>query len=314
MKRILIVTNPKDGRGNKANGIRVGEALAGLGNSVAHSSHDQAARGEGMPGADLVLLFGTVISDEYRRPGLFRKIRAQVRPSTALALWYFDLCCPGMKNSPWKNSTMQRIAPALDWLFMTDHSWPWEKRAKNFRHLPQGIDPAEFDKPPEPHFSRLRDVIFTGGTRPPFQDRETALAGLRRRFSVAIYGRDAAQTAFGSRFWTEHQRSRVVFVPKPPSWAPRRYWSNRIYLATATGTPCVVGWTEGLEDHFAAGQEVVYYRTQAELEGAISTLLADTDARARIGSAGRARTMKDHTYANRAAELMAAIFPEEKAT
>lgn len=308
MKRVVVVTNPKDGRGNKANGIRVGEALAGLGHSVAVASHDHAARGTGLEGADLVLLFGTVVSDEARRPGLFAKIRAQVKPSAALALWYFDLCCPGMRNSPWKNAVMRKIAPAIDWLFMTDHSYGWEKHTRNFRHLLQGVDPAEFAKEPEPHFSRLRDVIFTGGTRPPFQDRENALAGLRRRFSVAVYGRDAGQSAFGPTFWQEHQRSRVVFVPKPPSWAPRRYWSNRIYLATATGTPAVAGWTEGLEAHFQDGRDLLFYRTQAELEDAIDLLLSDTAARIRVGTAGRRRTLEDHTYAKRAAELMAAIF------
>lgn len=308
MKRIVIVTNPKDGRGNKANGIRVGEALASLGHSVAHASHDQAARGTGLEGADLALLFGTVVSDEARRPGLFAKIRAQVKPSTALALWYFDLCCPGMKNSPWKNTTMTRIAPRLDWLFMTDHSYAWEKHARNFRHLAQGVDPAEFAKTPEPHFSRLRDVIFTGGTQPPFQDREKALAGLRHRFSVVVYGRDAGKTAFGEAFWREHQKSRVVFVPKPPSWAPKRYWSNRIYLATATGTPAVAGWTEGLDEHFQDGRDLLFYRTQPELEDAVDLLLSDTEARIRVGTAGRRRTLTDHTYAKRAAELIAAIF------
>jgi spore maturation protein CgeB len=125
---------------------------------------------------------------------------------------------------------------------------------------------------------------------------------------VAVYGRDAAQTAFGEAFWREHQRSRVVFVPKPPSWAPCRYWSNRIYLATATGTPAVAGWTEGLEGHFQDGRDLLFYRTQQELESAIDLLLSDTEARIRIGTAGRRRTLEDHTYAKRSAELMAAIF------
>lgn len=311
MKRILIVTDQRNGRGHKTNGIRVGEALAGLGHSVAQADHAGAAAGKGIPGADLVLLFGTVVSAEAKRPGYFRKIRAQLKPSTCLALWYFDLCCPGMKNSPWKYRTLAGMAPALDWLFMTDHSWPWEKRAKNFMHLAQGVDPAEFAGTPESHFSRLRDVIFTGGTQAPFQDREKALAGLRRRFSTAIYGRDSGQTCFGPAFWREHQRSRVVFVPKPPSWAPRRYWSNRIYLATATGTPCVAGWTEGLEEHFQDGRDVLFYNTQGELESAIAMLLEDAGARARVGTAGRTRTLTDHTYAKRAAALMAAIYPEE---
>ncbi len=308
MKRVVIVTNPKDGRGNKANGVRVGEAIAALGHSVALAGHEQAARGAALAGADLVLLFGTVVSDENRRPGLVRKIRSQTSPSAAFALWYFDICCPGMKNSPWKNATMRRIAPQLDWLIMTDHSYAWEAHAKNFLHLMQGVDPAEFSREPEGQFSRVRDVIFTGGTLPPFQDREKALAGLRRRFSVGFYGRDAGQTCFGARFWAEHQRSRVVFVPKPPSWTPRRYWSNRIYLATATGTPAVAGWTEGLEEHFRDGRDVLFYNTQAELENAVAMLIEDAAARTRIGKAGRTRTMTEHTYLKRAEQLLAAIF------
>lgn len=308
MKRIVVVTDARDARGNKANGIRVAEALAALGHSVAVASHEGAAKGEPLAGADLVLAFGTLLRAERQRPGYFRRIRKAKPPNAAFALWYFDLCCPGMLNSPWKNEAMRAIAPELDWLIMTDHSYAWERHARNFLHLMQGVSPAEFSQEPEGQFSRPRDVIFTGGTQPPFQDRQKALAGLRRRFSLGIYGRDAGQTLFGAAFWREHQRSKVVFVPKPPSWAPRRYWSNRIYLATATGTPAVAGWTEGLEDHFKDGRDVLFYQTQRELEDAVGLLVEDAGARIRIGRAGRERTLRDHTYRRRAEDLMQAIF------
>lgn len=308
MKKIVFVTEVNDKKGNLANGVRVGRALAALGHSTTWVSHEQAARGEHFKGADLVLAFGTLLTAESKRPGYFAKIRAAAGPSTAFAMWYFDICCPGMKNSPWKYTTMARVVDRLDWLIMTDHSYAWESKARNFLHLLQGVDPADFDGQPEGPHNRARDIIFTGGHRSPFQDRSWALKRLKTRFSVGIFGRDSGKSIFGRKFWLEHQKSRVVFVPLPPAWAPRRYWSNRIYLATATGTPVVAGWTEGLDDHFEDDREVLFFRTSAEMMNRVEELLEDPGLRILVGRAGRERTLRDHTYSRRAQELMETIF------
>lgn len=311
MKRIALVTDIQSQRRQLANGVRVGRALRELGYSVFFLSHERAARGVGLKDCDLVLAFGTLVNAESKRSGYFAKIRAAARTSAIFALWYFDICCPGMKNSPWKYQTMSAIVDRLDWLVMTDHSHGWEDKARNFLWLTQGVDPAEFVQEPESPQDRARDIIFTGGHRHPFEDRAWALQRLKTRFSVGIFGRDGGKAVFGREFWQEHQKSRAVFVPAPPPWTPRRYWSNRIYLAAATGTPVVAGWTEGLDEHYEDGREAVFFRTNAEMLDRFQELMDDPGARRRIGRAGRERTLRDHTYKVRAAKLMRTIFPED---
>ncbi|MBE3126199.1 MAG: glycosyltransferase family 1 protein [Acidobacteria bacterium] len=126
------------------------------------------------------------------------------------------------------------------------------------------------------------------------------------RFSLVTYGSDSPEYVHGRRFIEAYQDARVAFVPAPPIEVPN-YWSNRIYLAAGTGIPCVVGWAPGLEAHYAGGSEVVYFHDSAEMLREIDLLLKSPGARARIGAAGRARTLRDHTYEARARELIASI-------
>ncbi|MFA5377911.1 MAG: glycosyltransferase [Dehalococcoidia bacterium] len=172
----------------------------------------------------------------------------------------------------------------------------------------QGVEPSEYSnkrvEEPEP---RVRDVIFTGGFAAPFQDRHVAIQALRGHFSVGVFGRNSNRRIYNDDFWREHQRSRIAFIPTPPREAPKQYWSNRIYLATATGTPCVVGWTEGLDEQFEDERDVLYFRTQAEMISQVSRLKADPELRRRIGLAGRERTLREHTYQARSRQLIDAI-------
>jgi hypothetical protein len=306
--RIAVVTNSRDGHGNLANGMRVLSALRALGHDVQHMDHHAATDKGRLERQELILCFGTVVTAESQRPGLVSRIRAAKSPGAILAMWYFDLCNPRMKNSPQKYRTMTKIAPLLDWLFMTDGSHDWSDKVPHAMNLMQGVDSSEFvGKNVAQPESRLRDVIFTGGFAPPFQDRLEALRELRKHFSVGVFGRNSQRRIYGDDFYSEHQKSRVVFVPTPPREAPRRYWSNRIYLATATGTPCVVGWTEGLDDHFQDERDVLYFRTPAEMVERVAWFKADPELRARIGMAGRTRTLEEHTYLARSRQLMEAI-------
>lgn len=305
--KILVICETK---GKKNNGLRVADALTLLGHEV--RTVPPVAAADRIGGSELVLMTGNVVSLEHVRPGSFGRIRAAVPKSVPLVLWYFDLCSPAMKHSPWKFKIVRGMAPRLDLLAMTDHSWSWEAVTPRFLHLLQGVDQAEFAAEPAPYEPRSRDVIFTGGTEPPFHDRLDAIKLIRRyRHSVAVYGRSSPHSIFGAAFWAEHQKAKCVFVPTPPRQAPARYWSNRVYLATATGTPCVVGWTEGLDAHFQDGRDVLFFSSPSELMAAVELLIHDPGARERIGRAGRIRTLADHTYQNRALDLLAAIFPKE---
>ena len=301
--KIAIVTDAKDNRGNPTNGVKVGWALKRLGHEVTRQRS----------GADLVLVFGTAIRAEANSPGYIQRIRESINSEDPLdrptfALWYFDLCNPDMKHDLWKFPTMRRVVTLFDWIITTDHSYPWEKLATNYLHLMQGVEPKDFAgsiRPPEP---RRHDVIFTGGFNRPFHDRRGLINTLKRHFSVVTYGRGSASRVYGRAFFSAYQQARVGLVPPPPKEAPHDYWSNRIYLATATGTPCVVGYAEGLEKHYEDGKEVMFFRNKRELIEAVGALVNDPDLRQKIGQAGRQRTLADHTYDKRCEVLLERIF------
>ncbi len=312
-KRIVVVTRVKSHARNKANGMRVAKALLAIGHDVIQVGHEQGVRRQALAGADLVLIFGTLVTDEAKRPGLFARIRAEKPASAVMALWYFDLCHPAMTHAPWKYTTMRRIVPTLDWLVMTDHSYAWEKHAPRFLHLMQGVDADEFagkTAPPEP---RRRDIIFTGGYHTPFDNRLPLINILKERFWVGVFGSSTGRYLFGDNFFIQHQRSRVALVPRPPAYVERDYWSNRIYLATATGTPCIAGYVPGLERHFEDGKEAMFFHDSREAVQKAAKLVSDPALRQAVGSAGRRRTLTEHTYEARARTLMATIFGDKGA-
>ena len=304
MKKIAIVTNRLDNRGNATNGIRVGRALERLGYRVAVVEHDALSAGlPAIAAADLVLAFGTLL---YPRNVEHADIIARSkRPRAPFALWYFDAVNPDFPHSRRKFEALLAVAPSLDWLFTTDHSYPWETLVPKYKHLLQGVDLSDYKTLP-PAGRPSVDVIFTGGSHGAFSDRRKLLDAIAARFSLITYGSDSPLYVVGRQFIEAYQDARVALVPAPPAGVPN-YWSNRIYLAAGTGTPCVVGWAPGLEDHYSDGSEVVYFRSSSDMLEAISGLLKRPELRARIGEAGRARTLRDHTYEARARELLGAI-------
>lgn len=313
LKTVAIVTNPRDNQGNIANGIRVGHAFEKIGYTVKYLHHSSATEIKNLYGVDLILCFGTVISEERQHPGLLLSIRKAMPLSSVLALWYFDICHPGMKNSPWKFQTMYSIVHLLDVLSMTDSSydWPGNFPGLGYLNLMQGIEENEFgeyNSLPEP---READFIFTGGFMPPFQERLSAINRLRENFTVRVFGRDSNRQVHGQLFISQHSKARAVFVPPPPSWTPGPYWSNRIFLAAATGTPCLVGHTPEIDKYYLDGQEVICYRSQEEMLSKASLLIDDPGLRQRIGSAGRKRTIGDHKYTDRVRSLMEYIYGDQ---
>jgi hypothetical protein len=305
--RIVTVTDALDGHRNVTNGVRATKALARLGHAVSRIDHNGITR-EVLHGAKMVLSFGTVVRAESERPGYFQRINAAKDADAISVLWYFDMCNPTQKHAPYKPKAIMRVARDVDWLVMTDHSYPWEKHARNFLFLPQGVDPADFAwdvRPPEP---RYRDVIFTGGIGRHFEYRGSHLKDLSRRFSVSVFGRGHSRRVYGADFFAAHQRARVAFVPEPPPEANDHYWSNRIFLAAATGTPCVVGYVPGIEDYYEDGKEVIYYRTPQELVGAVQVLVEDPARRKTLGDAARRRTLTEHSYDERCKRLLRAIW------
>ena len=83
-------------------------------------------------------------------------------------------------------------------------------------------------------------------------------------------------------------------------WCP----SGRLFEATACGAPVLTDRWEGLDTFFAPNSEVLVADGTADTIAAID--MTDDDL-ARIGRAGRERTLDEHTSDHRARELIAAL-------
>ena len=77
----------------------------------------------------------------------------------------------------------------------------------------------------------------------------------------------------------------------------------RLFEATGVGAVLVTEAAPNLDEMFAADREVVTFEDGEQLAGRVKNLLADEDAAVRIARGGQARTMREHTYADRMREL-----------
>ena len=294
--KILALTDRRNNQGHMTNGVRAAMAMQRLGHQVTIVEH-RALTVPAILDADLIVAFGTLLYPRHISQAKW--IAQNKRPDTRFVLWFFDACNPVFKHSQHKVGAMTKVAPWLDHLFMTDHSYPWEKKVKRFTHLMQGIEPSEYNHPTAPHDSRRIDVMFTGTHMTIFSEREKMLRDISGMCSLKWIGANPARRMVGSNLFTVYQSAKVAFVPPPPSCVNSHYWSNRIYLCAGTGTPCLVGYTPGIEGHYEPNKEVVYFHNDLEMKTELLALLGDADLRKRIGDAGRARTLRDHTYDQR---------------
>jgi spore maturation protein CgeB len=85
--------------------------------------------------------------------------------------------------------------------------------------------------------------------------------------------------------------------------SPRSASNMRLFEATGVGTCLVTDWKENLHTLFAPDTEVVTYRSTEECIEKVQWLLAHPDQRHAIAQAGQARTLRDHTFAQRAVQL-----------
>ena len=81
----------------------------------------------------------------------------------------------------------------------------------------------------------------------------------------------------------------------------------RMYEATGMGALLVTEAAPNLADLFAPGEEVVSYATEDELVERVRALLEDEPRRSRTAAAGHARTLSEHTYERRIAQLAAEL-------
>jgi hypothetical protein len=83
----------------------------------------------------------------------------------------------------------------------------------------------------------------------------------------------------------------------------------RLFEATGMGALLITDWKSDIGEMFEPGKEVVCYRDAEECADLIRYYLNHEEERVRIAQAGQARTLKDHSYGARAAQ-MASLFSD----
>lgn len=78
----------------------------------------------------------------------------------------------------------------------------------------------------------------------------------------------------------------------------------RMYQATGLGTLLLTDWKENLHKIFTIGKEVVTYHSPEECIALMRYYLEHESERDSIARAGQQRTLREHTYHNRALELI----------
>jgi hypothetical protein len=303
INKVLILSELKSRKRREIpNAFRIYKAFQFLGYETTFLNHSEFTI-QSIKNFDLILSFATLFAPANIQQAKILFDNKSV--SSHLALWYFDLCNPNYDSR--KFETIKRSLLYVDWLFTTDHSYPWENHIQNYRHLMQGVEPNDFDYNIQPTELRKSEVVFTGAFNHKFPERMRQLELLKLNFSVDVYGIPASTRIYGRDFFEAYQKAKIGFVPAPSAEMSNNYWSNRVYVATATGTPCVVGYVKGLEKHFENNKEVLFYNSDDELIDCVRRLLASPELRNSIGLAGRIRTLTEHTYAERVKYLVKEI-------
>jgi spore maturation protein CgeB len=81
----------------------------------------------------------------------------------------------------------------------------------------------------------------------------------------------------------------------------------RLFEATGMGALLLTDEKQNLAELFRPGEEVAAYANENELVELIEHYLAAEDERAAMAAAGHARTLRDHTYEQRMAQLVEII-------
>ena len=163
------------------------------------------------------------------------------------------------------------------------------------------------------------DVSFIGNWRP---EREAALALVGRLSGVRLklWGgpdwkrrtRDAVvrrawqgRGLVGPEFAKAVQASKLSLNLIDPTTHPSA--NMRFFEIPCAGGLQVASACPEMEDEFRDGESVFYFRQPSELPALVERLLADPGRRERVAREARRRVLAQHTYAHRAARILATL-------
>ncbi len=219
---------------------------------------------------------------------------------------------------------MEAVGSAYDTLFVpgTDCAQQLTVPGRPPAHyLPPACDPS-VHRPMTARDTFRANVVFVGRATPR---REQLLSELVE-FGLALWGAEWRKT--GLRDYCRGDRldgadyvrayagaSVAVNIHDEPQGegGTSSGCNQRTFELASIGAAQVVDERSDLAQHFVNGQELLVYRSGAELKELVQRLLHDPPEAGRLSQASRRRAMAEHTYMHRMAELLGMVLGKREA-
>ncbi len=210
----------------------------------------------------------------------------------------------------------QHLAGSYDFIFAAGTDLAAQLRGKHGRqadYLPLGCDPS-FHRPMRARAPFRANVVFAGTATPR---REQLLTDLVE-FGLAVWGPGWRKTGLRdycrgelptAEDYVRAYAGASVGVNIHQSYDPdpsreSRMVNQRAFELAAIGAVQVVDARADLPLHFEEDQELLVYRSGAELKAKVKAALEDNSLREQVGAAGRRRALNQHTYMHRLTDLL----------
>jgi hypothetical protein len=160
------------------------------------------------------------------------------------------------------------------------------------------------------------DVSFVGTVSPDHRQRIALLEAVAERYELKLFGNppqtlsaaSPLQRCFQGEVWGADmyqalRRSKIT-LNSHIDMAGREAGNMRLFEATGVGAFLLTDFKDNLHTLFAPDREVAVWRSVDDGLKAIDRALGDDTGRETIARAGQARTMAQHSYRHRAAEIL----------
>ncbi len=177
------------------------------------------------------------------------------------------------------------------------------------------FEPAILEALPAPPAADV-DVSFVGTVSVDHLQRIALLEAVAGRYDLKLWGnRPHALPAssplhrcfqgevWGVQMYQVLRRSRITLNSHIDIAGPEA-GNMRLFEATGVGAFLLTDFKDNLDTLFAPDREVAVWRSVDDCLKVIGSMIGDDDRRAAIARAGHARTMAQHTYRQRTAEIL----------
>jgi len=177
------------------------------------------------------------------------------------------------------------------------------------------FEPAVLDALPAQPAQDI-ELSFVGTVSADHQQRIALLEAVAGRYDLKLWG-NRPQTlpassplhhcfqgeVWGADMYQVLRRSRIT-LNSHIDLAGREAGNMRLFEATGVGAFLLTDFKDNLDTLFAPDREVAVWRSIDDCLKVIGRVIGDDTGRATVARAGHARTMAQHTYRHRAAEIL----------